>query len=236
MPVPLQRCSRGGAEAALRRVVNACFAHGNTPLAIQLGHAGRKASCHSPQNGGAPLEPDDGAWETIGPSPIPFRDGWHVPREMDRTLMDEVVTAHVRALQRADRIGFSAAELHGAHGYLVSSFLSPLANQRQDEYGGSLQKRMRFPLELFEAMRAAWPADKPLGVRLNGTDWDDAGLPVEEAVTFGKALKALGCDFLDVSGGGNSMVRPPLGPGYHTSRIWQPPSSRRQGCRRWRSA
>ena len=201
-------------EAALKRVVDACLAHGNTPLAIQLGHAGRKASCHSPQNGGAPLATHEDPWETIGPSPLPFNDGWHCPIEMDRADMDAVIDAHVETAKRADRIGFSAIELHGAHGYLISSFLSPLANHRGDGYGGSPAGRMRFPLEMFEAVRAVWPEDKPLGIRINGSDWDDDGLTVEDAVAFAQALKAVDCDFIDVTAGGNSMVRPPLGPGY----------------------
>lgn len=202
------------AEVALTRVVRACQEHGNTPLAIQLGHAGRKASCHPPRTGGKPLKDGEGAWETIGPSALPFDADWHTPREMDRALMDEVIAAHIQAVERSDRIGFVAVELHAAHGYLISEFLSPLANHRTDEYGGSLENRMRFPLELFAAMRAAWPDDKPMGVRFNGTDWDDAGLTTEDAVAFAQALKAAGCDFFDVSGGGNSMVRPPVGPGY----------------------
>ena len=133
---------------------------------------------------------------------------------MTRADMDDVVAAHVQATERAERIGFAAVELHGAHGYLISSFLSPLANRRTDAYGGDRAGRMRFPLEVFAAMRAAWPADKPMGVRLNGTDWDEAGLAGDDAVAFARALKDLGCDFFDVSGGGNSMVRPPLKPGY----------------------
>ena len=201
-------------EAALKRVVDACHAHGNTPLAVQLGHAGRKASCHAPQNGGKPLAAAEGAWPTIGPSALPFAEGWHTPTEMTRADMDDVVAAHVQATERAERIGFAAVELHGAHGYLISSFLSPLANRRTDAYGGDRAGRMRFPLEVFAAMRAAWPADKPMGVRLNGTDWDEAGLAGDDAVAFARALKDLGCDFFDVSGGGNSMVRPPLKPGY----------------------
>jgi 2,4-dienoyl-CoA reductase-like NADH-dependent reductase (Old Yellow Enzyme family) len=108
-------------------------------------------------------------------------------------------------------------ELHGAHGYLVSEFLSPLANKRNDSYGGEIGNRIKFPMEMFEAMRAAWPDDKPLGVRLNGTDWDDEGLHVEDAIVFAKALAGAGCDFLDISGGGNSLVRPPLAPGYQAS-------------------
>lgn len=201
-------------EAALKRVIDIVRQYSDMPLGIQLGHAGRKASTHPPQVGGAPLTPDEAAWQTIGPSAVPFADGWHTPVAMDRALMDEVIAAAVQATERAARIGLDVVEVHGAHGYLVSEFLSPIANKRNDQYGGGIENRIKFPMELFEAMRAAWPDDKPLGMRLNGTDWDDEGLQVEDAIHFAKALAAVGCDFLDVSGGGNSAVRPPLGPGY----------------------
>jgi 2,4-dienoyl-CoA reductase-like NADH-dependent reductase (Old Yellow Enzyme family) len=201
-------------EAALARVVKACRQYGNTPLGIQLGHAGRKASAHPPQDGGKALAENEGAWETIAPSAVPFGNDWHRPREMDRALMDEVIAAHVQGVERSERIGFDAIEIHGAHGYLVSEFLSPIANRRTDAYGGSIENRMRFPLEIFAAARAAWPEGKPMGMRFNGTDWDDAGLTIEDAVAFASALKALGCDFFDISGGGNSMMRPEVGPAY----------------------
>ena len=201
-------------EAALARVVKTCKQYGNTPIGIQLGHAGRKASAQSPQAGGKSLSEAEGAWETLAPSAIPFGNDWHRPREMDRALMDEVIAGFVQAVERCERIGFDAIELHGAHGYLLSEFLSPIANRRGDEYGGSIENRMRFPLEVFEAARAAWPAGKPLGIRFNGSDWDDAGLVLEDAIVFAKALKERGCDFFDISGGGNSMKRPEVGPGY----------------------
>ena len=202
-------------EAALARVVAACHAQGVTPLGIQIGHAGRKASAHAPQRGGGPLDAASGAWETIAPSAIPFDEGWHTPRAMDRADMDRVIAGLVDATERSARCGFVAVELHCAHGYLMSSFLSPIANRRNDAYGGDIQGRMRFPVEAFEAMRAAWPADRPIGVRMNGVDWDDRGLTIEDAIAFARALKDVGCDFFDVSGGGNSPVaRPDLGPGY----------------------
>jgi 2,4-dienoyl-CoA reductase-like NADH-dependent reductase (Old Yellow Enzyme family) len=201
-------------EAALARVVRACRQYGNTPMAIQLGHAGRKASAHPPQASGKALKEDQNPWETLAPSAVPFGNDWPQPREMDRTLMDEVIAAHVQAVERSERIGFDAIELHGAHGYLISEFLSPIANRRTDAYGGSLKNRMRFPLELFEAARAAWSPAKPLGVRFNGTDWDDSGLAIADAIAFAQALKARGCDFFDISGGGNSMMRPEVGPAY----------------------
>ena len=126
-------------ESALSTVVEACKKYGNTPIGIQLGHAGRKASAHAPQNGGGPLTANEDSWETIAPSSIPFANNWHRPKQMDRSLMEDVIEAHVQAVQRCERIGFDAVELHGAHGYLVSSFLSPIANQRTDEYGGAIR-------------------------------------------------------------------------------------------------
>jgi 2,4-dienoyl-CoA reductase-like NADH-dependent reductase (Old Yellow Enzyme family) len=201
-------------EAAMRRVVDIVRQYSDMPIGIQLGHAGRKASTNPPQIGGASLKPEEGAWQTVAPSAVPFGEGWHTPTAMDRSLMDEVIAAAVKATERSARIGLDLVELHGAHGYLVSEFLSPLANKRNDSYGGEIGNRIKFPMEMFEAMRAAWPDDKPLGVRLNGTDWDDEGLQVEDAIVFAKALAGAGCDFLDISGGGNSLVRPPLAPGY----------------------
>lgn len=201
-------------EAALGRVLAACRRYGGTPIGIQLGHAGRKASTHPPQKGGKPLAAGEGAWSTVGPSAIPFGEGWHTPTPLDRAGMDKVVADFVAAAKRADRLGIDLIELHAAHGYLLSSFLSPIANHRTDAYGGSLENRMRFPLEIFDAVRAVWPEAKPLGVRFNGTDWDEAGFGPDDAVAFAAALKARGCDFVDVSGGGNSLPRIPVKPGY----------------------
>ncbi|MET4697607.1 2,4-dienoyl-CoA reductase-like NADH-dependent reductase (Old Yellow Enzyme family) [Constrictibacter sp. MBR-5] len=202
-------------EAALGRVLKACRRYGNTPIGIQLGHAGRKASAQAPQDGGKPLlEGEPGAWQTVAPSAVPFGDGWHRPLALDREGMDKVVADFVQATQRADRLGIDLIELHGAHGYLLSSFLSPIANQRNDEYGGSLENRMRFPLEVFDAVRAVWPEPKPLGIRFNGTDWDAAGFTPDDAVAFAAVLKERGCDFVDISGGGNSLPRIPVKPGY----------------------
>lgn len=201
-------------EYHLARVVAACRRYGDAKIGIQLGHAGRKASVHPPQSGGKPLGHDEGAWPTVGPSAEPFAAGWPAPAMMDRAEMDRVIAAFVAAVERAARLGFDLVELHGAHGYLLSAFLSPIANRRNDAYGGSIEGRMRFPLEVFEAARAVWPADRPMGIRLNGTDWDDRGLTIEDTVAVAAALKAAGCDFVDVSGGGNSPARPAVGPGY----------------------
>lgn len=201
-------------EQALGEVLVRARAHSRTPVGIQLNHAGRKAASHRPFVGKGPLTQDQGAWPVIGPSAVPFADGWQVPRAMGRADMDEVIESFVKATRRADRLGIDLIELHAAHGYLLSAFLSPLANQRTDDYGGSLENRMRFPLEVFEAVRAAWPGHKPLGVRCNGTDWHAQGWTVEDAVVFARELRQRGCDFMDLSSGGNAYTKVPIGPGY----------------------
>jgi len=203
-------------EAALARVLAIVRRYSAMPIGLQLGHAGRKASVLNPttgrRHGHAPVS--DGGWEPIGPSAIPWADGWPLPRAMTRGEMGDVAAAFADAARRCARLGIDLLEIHGAHGYLISSFLSPLANQRRDEYGGSLENRLRFPLEIFEAVRAAWPADKPLGVRFNGTDWDDRGITTEEAVAFGAELAKRGCDYADISSGGNGFATIPNAPGY----------------------
>ena len=204
-------------EAAFTRIVRFFERFGQAVPALQLAHAGRKASCDLPWQGGKPLQPGQGAWQTIGPSATAFAEGWHTPVAMTRADMDRVLDAFVASAKRAARIGFKVLELHGAHGYLLSQFLSPIANKRDDEYGGSLENRMRYPLEVFDAVRAVWPADRPLGVRISGTDWEEPGITIEESVVFTKALQGRDCDFIDVSAGGNLATRPPVGtsgPGY----------------------
>ncbi|MFT7541053.1 MAG: anthraniloyl-CoA monooxygenase, partial [Gammaproteobacteria bacterium] len=190
-------------EAAWKRVVD--FAHANGGLiGMQIAHAGRKASMSLPWEGDKPLE-GDAAWPVIGPSANPFRPGWQIPKAMDRAEMDRIRDAFVASAKRALRAGFDLIELHMAHGYLLASFLSPLSNRRTDEYGGSLENRMRFPLEVFEAVRAAWPKEKPLSVRVSATDWlDDAGgQTIEETVLLARELEARGLDVIDVSTAGN---------------------------------
>ena len=181
------------------------FVHGRSRAAIgiQLAHAGRKGSCELPWKGGAPLK--DGCWTTLGPSALPFGKDWPAPREMSRRDMDKVREDFVGAVRRAHSAGFDLIELHMAHGYLLSSFLSPLSNRRTDGYGGSLQNRLRFPLEVLDAARAAWPADHPLAVRLSATDWmdEDGGQTIEESVEIARVLAAHGCDLVDVSTAGN---------------------------------
>ncbi len=202
-------------EQALTRVVEFCRAHGSAKLGIQLGHAGRKASAHVPWRGGGSLAPAEGGWTPVAPSAVAFGDGWPVPAALDRSGLAVVKRAFVDAACRAARLGFDVLELHAAHGYLLHSFLSPLSNTRQDEYGGALENRMRFPAEVFEAVREVWPADTPLGVRISATDYAEGGWDLLDAVAFATRLRALGCDFIDTSGGGLvPHQRIPLGPGY----------------------
>ncbi len=201
-------------EAALRRVLDTVRPFASMPFGIQLGHAGRKASVRRPGLGRGSLTPEEGAWQTKGPSTRPYGPGWPIPQALDRAGMQRVIQAFVRAAQRADRLGLDLLEIHAAHGYLLSSFLSPLANDRTDEYGGSQINRMRFPLEVFAAVREVWPHHKPMGVRFNGSDWNDAGLTLQDGIAFANELKRGGCDYVDISSGGNAPSRIPLRPGY----------------------
>jgi 2,4-dienoyl-CoA reductase-like NADH-dependent reductase (Old Yellow Enzyme family) len=201
-------------ETALSHTVKRIRQYSSMPIGLQLAHAGRKASVVSRLLGSGPLTKEQGAWETFGPSDVPFAPGWPTPTALDRSLMDKVIADFRNATRRANRIGLDLLEIHGAHGYLLSEFLSPLANKRQDEYGGDPSGRMRFPLEVFDAVRSEWPAHKPLGLRLNGTDWDPHGITPDDAVDFAHHLKARGCDYIDVSSGGNSYVKISTSPGY----------------------
>lgn len=202
-------------EAALARVLGSVRRISAIPLAIQLGHAGRKASSNVPWKGGALIPSADGGWQTLAPSPIPHAAGEPPPQELDRSALGRIREAFVQATLRADRLGIDAIELHGAHGYLLHQFLSPIANRRTDEFGGTLENRMRFPLQVFEDVRAAWPKGKPLGIRISGTDWVEGGWSIEDSVAFAIALKHRGCDWIDVSSGGISPAQKiPLGPGY----------------------
>jgi len=189
--------------AAWRRIVE--FVHGSTraKIGIQLGHAGRKASCNLPWEGDDPLR-DASAWRTLGPSANPFEPSWPTPKAMDAGDRQRVEDEFVYAVKLAEKAGFDLVELHMAHGYLLSSYLSPLSNLRTDEYGGSLENRMRWPLRVFEFARAAWPASKPMFVRISATDWlEPRGSTVDDSVVFARELKARGCDLVDVSSAGN---------------------------------
>lgn len=205
-------------EVALKRVIDFCKKFGVAAHGIQLAHAGRKSSTKPPAQGGTPLSADEGAWETVGPSAIPYGPNWHVPRPLTKAEMARIQQDFVASVQRAQRVGYDLIEMHAGHGYLIHQFLSPLSNQRTDEYGGSLQNRMRYPLEVFAAMREVWPSDKPMGVRVSATDWVDGGWTPEETVVFARELKRLGCDYVDVSTGGlDARQQIPLSEGYQVS-------------------
>lgn len=205
-------------ETAFRPIVDFFRAYGSGRIGIQLGHAGRKASTGVPWHGGKPLAADEGAWQTVAPSAVPYAEGWHVPEALDEAGMARIRDGFAAAAERALRLDFDVVEIHSAHGYLLHQFLSPLSNRREDAYGGSLRNRMRFPLEVFDAVRAVWPDDRPLGVRFSATDWvPGSGWGVAEAIEYARALQARGCDFVDVSSGGNSPEQEiAVGPGYQT--------------------
>jgi 2,4-dienoyl-CoA reductase-like NADH-dependent reductase (Old Yellow Enzyme family) len=189
-------------EAALARVVRFCRGISPIRIGIQLAHAGRKGSAQRPWEGRGPLTPAERPWQTVAPSALPLAPGWPVPHALDQSGMEAVKRAFVDATRRADRVGFDLVELHSAHGYLLNNFLSPLSNRRDDEYGGSLANRMRFPLEVFAAVRAAWPAHKPLGARIPGSDYVADAWGPGDAVAYARELERRGCDYVTVSGGG----------------------------------
>ncbi|HET7157729.1 MAG TPA: oxidoreductase, partial [Burkholderiales bacterium] len=202
-------------EAAMKRVIDFVRTISPIRIGVQLAHAGRKASAQRPWEGRGALSAQAGAWETIAPSAIALAPGWPTPTALDRAAMGRVRDAFVAAAQRAARIGFHFVELHSTHGYLLSEFLSPLANKRNDEYGGSLANRMRFPLEVFSALRNAWPHDKPIGAKISGTDFAEGGWTPQDAVAYARELKKLGCDYVTVSGGGVVLdAQVPTSPGY----------------------
>ncbi len=203
-------------ESALRRVIDFCRRAGTAKFGVQLAHAGRKASSQRPWQGGGALKADEDPWPAIAPSALPFGPGWHVPRAMTLDDIARVREAFVASAQRAVRIGFDAIELHFAHGYLAHSFLSPVSNQRTDQYGGSPDNRLRFARELAAAVRQAVPRAIALGARLTGSDWLDNGLTPADAVSCARALKEAGFDYVDVSSGGiSSDARNPTEAGYN---------------------
>ena len=189
-------------EAAIKRIVDFCHQYGSVPIGVQLAHAGRKASTRPPWQHREYIPPSEGGWVPAAPSQIAADVGATVLHELDKKEIGNLVSAFAESAIRANRIGFAAIELHAAHGYLLHQFLSPLSNQRNDEFGGSLENRMRFPLAVFQAVRAVWPDDKPIGVRVSATDWAEGGWSLEETVEFAIELKKLGCDWIDVSSGG----------------------------------
>lgn len=202
-------------EAALKRVIDYVKSLADVPIAIQLAHAGRKASTRPPWESGSSISIEDGGWQTVAPSAISHGSSAIQPRALSTMEVEDLVAAFASAAERAQRIGFDAIELHGAHGYLLHQFLSPLSNQREDQYGGSLENRMRFPLQVFDAVRAAWPEEKPLGMRISATDWIDGGWDLPQSLSLAHELEQRHCDFIDVSSGGLADTQKvKAGPGY----------------------
>ena len=203
-------------EKAMARVLASVRHWSDMPIAIQLGHAGRKASTDKPWHGGGQFTPGQpNGWRTVAPSPLAFAAGENPPTELDRAGLDRIRDAFADAAVRAARLDLAAVQLHGAHGYLLHQFLSPLSNRRTDEYGGSLENRMRFPLEVFDAVRAAFPSDRPVTMRVSGTDWVEGAWDIEQTIEFARALEARGCSAIHVSSGGaDPRQRIPVGPGF----------------------
>src|SRR6186713_3081180 len=203
-------------EEAIGRTLESVRRWSAMPIAIQLAHAGRKASSEVPWKGGRHLAPDDpNGWQTVSASALSYDDGSHPPTALDAEGLERVRDAFAAAARRAARLGIDAVQLHGAHGYLLHQFLSPLSNHREDEYGGSLENRMRFPLEVFDAVRSAFPSEKPVSMRVSGTDWAEGGWNIEETIAFAQALERRGCGAVHVSSGGLTPAqRIPIGPSY----------------------
>ena len=202
-------------EAALQPILAAIRTHSKIAVTMQLAHAGRKASTHVPWQGGQQIPVPDGGWPTHAPSALPQRAGEAPPLALDAGGLARVREAFAAAATRAARLGIDGLELHAAHGYLLHQFLSPIANHRTDAYGGPLEHRMRFPLEVFDAVRAAFPANKPVGVRVSATDWMEHGWDLEQTIAFARELARRGVDWIDVSSGGISPSQQvALGPGY----------------------
>jgi 2,4-dienoyl-CoA reductase-like NADH-dependent reductase (Old Yellow Enzyme family) len=203
-------------ERAMARVLDTLRRWSDIPIAIQLAHAGRKASSEKPWLGGAQIPPDTAnGWQTVAPSSVPFADQQMAPTALDGDGLAKVRQAFIDATKRAARLGLDAVQIHGAHGYLLHQFLSPLSNRRDDEYGGSLINRMRFPLEIFDSVRAAFPPERPVTMRVSGTDWAPGGWSIEQTEALAEALEARGCSAINVSGGGITPAQKvPLGPNY----------------------
>jgi 2,4-dienoyl-CoA reductase-like NADH-dependent reductase (Old Yellow Enzyme family) len=198
----------------LTRITRFVKAQGAVP-GIQIAHAGRKGSTRVPWEGEAVVSREQGGWQTVAPSPVPFRSGEPVPAELSKAEIRALVEAFAAAAQRAHAAGFEVVEIHGAHGYLVNEFLSPLSNHRTDEYGGPFENRTRFALEIVTAVRAAWPENLPLFLRISASEWVDGGWNVDDSVALATKVRSLGVDLVDCSSGGNSPdARIQLGPGY----------------------
>jgi 2,4-dienoyl-CoA reductase-like NADH-dependent reductase (Old Yellow Enzyme family) len=202
-------------EAALKPILASLRKHSKIAVGMQLAHAGRKGSSHTPWNGGQQIPISEGGWQTVAPSAVPHKEGEAAPLALDAQGMARVRDAFVAAAKRAERLGIDALELHGAHGYLLHQFLSPISNKRTDAYGGSLENRMRYPLEVFDAVRAVFPERKPIGVKVSATDWVEGGWDLAQTIEFARELKKRGVDWIDASSGGVSPLQKiPLSPGY----------------------
>jgi 2,4-dienoyl-CoA reductase-like NADH-dependent reductase (Old Yellow Enzyme family) len=203
-------------EAAMSRVLASVRRWSQMPIAIQLGHAGRKASTDKPWFGGAQIPPGEpNGWQTVAPSPVPFEEGENPPFELDDAGLERIRRGFAEAAERAARLDLAAVQLHGAHGYLLHQFLSPLSNKRTDQYGGSLENRMRFPLEIFDAVRSVFPSDRPVTMRVSATDWVEGGWDIDQTIEFARALEARGCAAIHVSSGGlDPRQQIPVGPSY----------------------
>jgi 2,4-dienoyl-CoA reductase-like NADH-dependent reductase (Old Yellow Enzyme family) len=199
----------------LARIAAFVESQGAVP-AVQLAHAGRKGSVAPPWEGGKPLPPERGGWRTVGPSALPFAPDWHVPEAMDDATLATVARAWRDAARRARQAGFKLIEIHGAHGYLIHEFLSPLSNRRTDRYGGSLENRARHLMDCIDAVRSEWPAELPLFLRLSSTDWVEGGWTIDDTVALARLIKARGgVDLIDCSSGGNDpRQKIPVHPGY----------------------
>jgi 2,4-dienoyl-CoA reductase-like NADH-dependent reductase (Old Yellow Enzyme family) len=198
----------------LARITEFLAEHGSLP-GIQLAHAGRKASTKAPWLGGRQIAPGDGGWQALAPSPTSFHPGDLPPAALDESGIEAVMSAFASSARRSRLAGFRVIEIHAAHGYLIHEFFSPLSNQRDDEYGGSFDNRIRFLTETVQAVRSEWPAPNPLFVRISASDWVEGGWSIDDSVRLAERLKVLGVDLIDCSSGGNSpQQKIPVGPGY----------------------
>ncbi len=201
--------------SSLAPVIKAIRKYAPIKIAIQLAHAGRKASCAVPWEGGLNIAIGEGGWQTVAPSAVPYTDSDTVPLALDDAALKQVTDDFVAAAMRAHKLGLDAIELHGAHGYLLHQFLSPLSNHRTDGYGGALENRIKYPLAIFKAVRAAVPSEMAVGMRISASDWVEGGWDIEQSVVFAQALEQAGCDFIHVSSGGLSPAQKiALGPNY----------------------
>lgn len=202
-------------EHGMKKLIRSIRGYSDMPIAVQLVHAGRKASMCKPWEGTHYVAPEQGGWQTVAPSAIPFNRDYNTPRELSLSEIEQIIQLFAQAAKRADSAGLDMIELHAAHGYLLHQFLSPLTNHRQDQYGGRLENRMRLVLEVYQAVRQVFPAGKAVGIRISATDWVDGGWDLEQSIVLAKALDELGCSYIHVSTGGLSdQQKIPVGPNY----------------------